>query len=336
MSRPEALIEAGIGATRALVIDGGAIVEAHFERDVEHDDAGPRAGSQHVGRLTAILVPGRRGLVRLGDVDVLVEPLPGIAEGALIRVQLVREAIPEAGRPRLPKATPIDGPALKPGPATAGPSLRARLAARGLDTVNVTASGDDRLEAAGWSEAVEQARTGHVPFAGGLLTISPTPAMTVIDVDGPGDIVALAEAAAIAAAAAIRRFDLQGSIGIDLPTIQGKLLRNRIGEILDAHLPVPFERTAINGFGFVQIVRPRARASFVESVRGPGFAALELLRRAGRGHPGARTLAAHPSVVAWLAARPALTDALARRMGGAVALRPDAGQAISAGDVILS
>lgn len=331
MPEAEALIETGIGATRALVIDAGKVIEAHVERD----DAGLRAGSEHVGRLAAILVPGRRGLVRLGDTEVLVEPLPRATEGALIRVQLVREAIPEAGRPRLPKAVPIEGPVEKPGPATPGADLRARLMARQLQLTEVTTLDGDRLEAAGWGEVVEQAQTGHVTFDGGLLTISPTPAMTVIDVDGPGGIVALAEAAAFASAAAIRRFDLQGSIGIDLPTVEGKALRTRLGDILDAHLPPPFERTAVNGFGFVQIVRPRARASFVESVRGPGFAALELLRRARRGAPGARTLSAHPSVTGWLAARPALIAALARQMGGPVALREDARQAISAGDVIL-
>ena len=326
----EALIEAGIGATRALVVDAGTVIEAHVERD----DGSPRAGSEHITRLTAILVSGHRGLVRLGDTEVLVEPLPRVTEGALIRVQLVREAIPEAGRPRLPKAVPIDGPADKPGTVTPGADLRARLIARGLRLVECGGPGEDRLESAGWSEIVDQAQTGHVAFAAGMLTISPTPAMTVIDVDGPGDIMALAEAAAIAAAAAIRCFDLQGSIGIDLPTVAGKTLRTRLGDLLDANLPPPFERTAVNGFGFVQIVRPRARASFVESVRGPGFAALELLRRAGRGAPGARTLVAHPAVIAWLTARPALVAALARQMGGPVALREDARQAIAMGDVV--
>jgi hypothetical protein len=247
----------------------------------------------------------------------------------------VREAIAEAGRPRLPKAVPIAGPAEREGEVSAGISLRGRLLAEFGVVSDCAGPGPDRLEAAGWSEAVDQARSGHVPFSGGLLTISPTPAMTVIDVDGPGDVVALAEAAAVGAARAVRRFDLQGSIGIDLPTVAGKAIRTRLGDLLTAELPQPFECTAINGFGFVQIVRPRTRPSFIESVRAPGFAALELLRRAGRGAPGARTLVAHPSVIVWLAARPHLTDTLARATGGGVTLRADAALAISAGDVVL-
>ncbi len=330
----EVLFEAGVGASRALVLDAnGTVIAARFERD----DGGPRAGAEHVARLTAILVPGRRGMVRIGSVEALIEPLPPLAvEGGLLRVHLVREAIAEAGRPRLPKAVPLAGRAEREGEVSAGDALRARLLAEFGTITDCGGPGPDRLEAAGWSEAIDQARTGHVPFAGGLLTISPTPAMTVIDVDGPGDVVALAEAAAIGAARAVRRFDLQGSIGIDLPTVVGKASRVQLGDLLDAELPPPFERTAINGFGFVQIVRPRARSSFIESVRAPGFAALELLRRAGRGAPGSRTLVAHPSVIVWLTARPQLTETLARAAGGAVTLRADATLAISAGDVVPS
>lgn len=324
-----ALVERGIGATRALVLDGDTVIAAHVERE----DGAPRAGAVHVGRLATILVPGRRGIVRLGGVEALLEPLPRLAEGGLIRVEVVREAVPEVARPRLAKVRAIDGPATTPGEDRPGPDLAARLAAAGHAVTTVGGPGEDRLEAAGWSETVEAARTGHFAFAGGLLTISPTPGMTVIDVDGPGDTLALAEASARAAAAAIRRFDLAGSIGIDFPTVAGKAARNRLGEIIDAALPGPFERTAVNGFGFLQIVRPRLRASFVESVRAPGFAALELLRRAGRGDAGARTLMAHPAVVAWLVARPTLIEALSHQAGGLVRLQADPALAISAGDV---
>ena len=148
--------------------------------------------------------------------------------------------------------------------------------------------------------------------------------MTVIDVDGQGDLTALSEGATIAAAQAIRRFDITGPIGVDFPSLEGKAARTRLGDLLDAHLQAPFERTAVNGFGFVQIVRPRLRASFVEAVRAPGFAALELLRRAGRGDAGGRVLTAPPAMILWLEARPALLKALGRRTGGDVRLQPDA------------
>jgi hypothetical protein len=323
----EALLEHGIGATRALVLDGGTVVEAHIERA----DAGPAAGAVHVARLTKILEPGRRGIMQLGDHEGLIEPLPYCPEGGLLRVEVTRAGIPETGRPRLPKLRNIEGDSSKEGEVSPGPGLAARLKAAGHSVIMLKGPGEDTLETHGWSELVDLAQTGHVPFPGGLLIISPTPAMTVIDIDGPGDPQALAEAAASAVAAAIRRFDITGSIGVDFPTLEGKAVRTMLGDILDATLPPPFERTAVNGFGFVQIVRPRLRPSFVEAVRAPGFAALELLRRAGRAAPGNCTLTAHPAVIAWLEARPELVKALARHLGGEVRLQADAALAISGG-----
>jgi hypothetical protein len=323
----EALIEAGIGATRALVIDGGDVLEAHIERA----DAGPNAGAIHVARLTKILEPGRRGIMQLGGHEGLIEPLPYCPEGGLLRVEVTRAAIPEAGRPRLAKLRNVEGAATREGEASPGPGLAERLKAAGHRITVLKGPGEDLLEAHGWGELVDEARTGHVPFPGGLITISPTPAMTVIDIDGPGDPQDLAEAAAAALAAAIRCFDLTGSIGVDFPSLEGKAVRVKLGEILDAHLPAPFERTAVNGFGFVQIVRPRLRPSFVEQARAPGFAALELLRRAGRAAPGNCTLAAHPAVIAWLDVRPELVKALARQLGGEVRLQADAALAIAGG-----
>ena len=61
----------------------------------------------------------------------------------------------------------------------------------------------DALEAAGWSEVLEEALTGEIAFAGGHAAPSPTPAMTLFDVDGPARRAALAVAAATAAAEAI-------------------------------------------------------------------------------------------------------------------------------------
>ena len=137
----------------------------------------------------------------------------------------------------------------------------------------------DALEEAGWHDLLEEARSGIVAFTGGGLRISPTPAMTLIDVDGTLPTFELAMAGAKAAARTILRHGIGGSIGIDLPTVQGKEQRTAIGAAVDAILPNPFERTAVNGFGFLQIVRPRLHASLFElaadraGVRGAGLAA---------------------------------------------------------------
>lgn len=325
----EALVEHGIGMVRALVVEGGIALEVHAERA----DAGPLAGAIHVARLTKILEPGRRGIMALGPHEGLIEPLPYCPEGGLMRVAVTRSAIPEAGRPRLAKLQNIEGNASIEGEVRPGLDLVARLRAAGHKVTDLTAMGPDLLEAAGWSEFVDMAQSGHIPFVGGTLTISPTPAMTVIDIDGPGDPAALADAAAVAVAAAIRRFDLTGSIGVDFPTLEGKATRTQIGERLDFHLPTPFERTAVNGFGFVQIVRQRNRPSFVEAARAPGFAALELLRRAARCSSGSGVLVAPPAQASWLSARPDLLVALGRVRGGSIGLRADPGLGIAGGHV---
>jgi hypothetical protein len=157
--------------------------------------------------------------------------------------------------------------------------------------------------------------------------------MTLIDVDGcipPND---LALAGVRAAARSIRRHGIGGSIGIDLPTIEGKAQRQQLGEAFDAEFPHPFERTAVNGFGFLQVVRPRRHASLFELASDRAeFEARVLLRRAAFVRPGPKALVAQPAVIAVLERNPAWLDALARQVGGAVSLRADASRPISAGD----
>jgi hypothetical protein len=191
----------------------------------------------------------------------------------------------------------------------------------------------DAFEAAGWSELLEEAMTGEISFPGGALRMSVTPAMTLFDVDGTLPPAALAAAGAKAAALAIRRFGIGGSIGIDLPTLAGKAERQAAAAAVDAALPRPFERTAVNGFGFLQVVRRRERASLPELLQGDpvGAAARALLRRAEwGGGVGERTLHAAPAVIARIEARPEWTSELSRRIGASVALRAEQGLAISA------
>ena len=309
----EWLFEAGIGEDRAVLVEDGEILEAAIELP-----AALRAGAVTTGRLAAILLPGKRGIVRFeSGVEALIEPLPaGATEGAMLRVEVVREAVPEAGRDKLAKLRATDAPLRD------GPSLRERIGA----VREFRFGGTDELEAAGWSELLEQARTGEIPFPGGALRMSLTPAMTLFDVDGALEPAALAVAGAAAAGRAIRRFGIGGSIGIDLPTIGAKAERQAAAAALDAVLPQPFERTAVNGFGFLQVVRRRERPSIPEQIRADpaGAAARALLRQAERGAPGPATLVAHPAVVARLEREGEWTRALARRLGGAIGLREEA------------
>lgn len=309
----EWFFEAGIGEDRAILVEGGEIVEAAIELP-----GAVRAGSVAEARLTAILIAGKRGIATLdGGAQALIEPLPReVTEGAALRVEIVREAVPEPGRPKLPKARASGLP------VRGGPALRERIG----NPRELPPSAEDRFEAAGWSELIESARTGEIAFAGGALRMSLTPAMTLFDVDGPLAPAPLAIAGAAAAGRAVRRLGIGGSIGIDLPTLPAKADRLAAAAALDAALPQPFERTAVNGFGFLQLVRRRERASLPELLRSDpaGAAARALLRRAERvPGGGAVIIQAAPAVIARIESEPGWTAALGRRTGGRVSLQAD-------------
>ena len=313
------LYEQGIGEARAVLIEGGEIVEAVIELPGPH---GP--GAIVAAKLVKVQQSGRRGLVRLeGGEEALLAPIPpGVTEGATLNVEIVREPLPEATRLKRAKVRPADGP---PRPA---PSLAERLGAS-----THPATGPDLFEQAGWSELIESALTGEIAFPGGSLHMSLTPAMTLFDVDGTLEPAALAIAGARAAGQAIRRLGIGGAIGIDLPTLAAKAERQAAAEALDAVLPQPFERTAVNGFGFLQVVRRRDRRSLPEILQADpaGAAARALLRRAERAGPGPLTLTAAPEVIARIT--PDWQTQLERLSGGAIALRADPALAISAGHV---
>lgn len=297
----EWLYEAGIGESRAALVADGAIVAARVELP------GLRLGSVVDGRLVA------RDRVALADgSELLLDGAAGVSEGAGIRVVVTRELIPEAGRAKLARCRVSDAP------LGSGPDLRARLAASGHPVRELRAHEADALEAAGWSEVLEEAMTGEIAFPGGALRLSPTPAMALFDIDGSGDLGTLAVAAASAVGQAIERLDIGGSIGVDFPSVQGKALRGAVAEALDAALPQPFERTALNGFGFLQVVRPRPRASLVEVLRSDsvGAAARAALRSLERTPPGTPLTLRLPSgVKARIDAHPDWLAELTRRTG---------------------
>jgi hypothetical protein len=309
---PEWLIERGIGETRAALIEGGEIVEARIIVD-----GIVQASTILEARLKGSGVPAVA--VAEGQEYLLPSGAPGVTEGAEMRIQVTREAIPGAEPWKLPLARATGDP----------PSYAPKLIGRELA---FPAPGGNALDVAGWEDVVEQARSGMVAFGGGILRISPTPAMTLIDVDGSLPAGELAVAGAAAAARAIRRLDIGGSIGIDLPTVPGKAPRQAAAAAIDAYLPQPFERTAVNGFGFVQIVRPRRRASIIEISSDRAAAETRaLVRRAALSGPGRLRLLAHPAIITMLEEKPQWVEALSRQVGGAVGLRADPSLPMSAG-----
>ncbi len=312
----EWLYEAGIGEARAALVDGGTILKARIALEGTLS-----VGTVAEARLVEALGGGQGRVTLLdGSGDALLAAVPrGLSVGRTLLVTIVREAIPEPGRAKLAKAVVAAEGA---GPAC-GPDLLERLRETGLPIRECRAHEADMLEAAGWSEVLDEAVTGEIAFAAGVLRMSPTPAMTLFDVDGSGPLDALAVAAATAVGQAIIRHGIGGSIGVDFPSVQGKGPRQAVAAAIDAALEPPFERTALNGFGFLQIVRPRPRASLPELLRADpvGTAARAALRQIERSPPGASRRHTLPAAVkARIEARPDWLAELSRRTGGAIVL----------------
>jgi hypothetical protein len=300
---PEWLIERGIGETRAALVEDDNIIEARVRRDGVIP-----AGTILEAKLAA--VAPRVTVEAGGETFLLPRGVSGVSEGRSLLIEVTRESLGGAepwkrGLARITEEAPRPAPPLAEG-------REARIGS--------------------WDDLLEEARSGIIPFNGGELRVEPTAAMTMIDVDGWLAPAQLAQVAAWAAARAIRRLDISGSIGIDFPTLGAKQARREVDQVLDEFLTKPSERTAINGFGFVQVVRPRSRASLVELARDRApFEARALLRRVAAEHPGPKRIVAHPAVIAVLDKQPLWLDALARQLGGAVGLRADAGVPMSGG-----
>lgn len=296
-------VEEGIGEHRAIRLDGDRIAEARLQWLDEL-----AAGQVEDAVLVARAAGSRRGTARFASgEEALVDKLPSSAgEGAPMRLEVTRPALGERGRRKLARARPTDE-ATRP-----APGLAERLRAEGHEVrvVREFPAGDS-------AELAAEAFAGEVPFPGGTLQFSPTPAMLLIDVDGALAPRALALAAVAPLAEALRRFDATGSIGIDFPTLADKADRRAVDEALAAALAGwPHERTAMNGFGFVQLVARLERPSLLHraAFQRAGMAARALLRRAELLEgAGAVLLSGHPALEAQLT--PEWLAELARRTG---------------------
>ena len=323
---PEWHYEAGIGERRAALVEDGEIRALRVERDED----GLPADSIVTAKLIAN-DPATGPVVALpnGEEALLRGLPPRTSIGTSLRVIIKRSAIYERDLVKRALARPAE-----PDTAEHIPTLLATITAGPHPVRTLRSHEADAFEAAGWSEWLDTAHSGIHAFTGGTLRLALTPAMSVIDIDGHLPAAELARNGARAVAQLLDALDITGNIVIDFPTLANKGERQMVGEVIDAHLPQPFDRTAINGYGLLQIIRPRLGPSLAERLAFTpvASAALALLRRAERAQgSGPLTLTAHPRVIDWLTTRPALTEELARRSGRNVVLASDAQSAIDHG-----
>ena len=316
---PEWLVEQGIGEDRALLVEDGQIAAARIDWP----------GGLATGQIEdAVLVSRARGSTRgtarfASGEEALVDRLPQDAsEGAAIRLEVRRPKLSERGRTKLASARPT---ARAPRPA---PRLAEALTEEGAQ-VRIVRHFAEGL----WEDLWAEAWSGVVDFAGGSLHFSTTPAMTLVDLDGTLTLRELALASIAPLSGALRRFDLAGSIGIDFPTLEAKADRRAVDEALECALADwPHECTAMNGFGFVQLVARLERQSLLHRIgqNRVGAAARLLLRQAERVmQPGTLLLTCHPAIKARL--RPDWQDELARRTGRKLRISSDPALAIEGG-----
>ena len=305
----EWLVERGIGEDRALLVEGEDVLAAKLRWPGEI-----AAGQVVAATLTTKRAGSPRGVATTANgTEILVDRLPqNASEGAGIDILVTRAPIAERGRFKRAQGKPADG----------------------------AASQDDwhpmkevrRLPSGAWEDIWHAASSGEVAFAGGSLLFSATPAMTLIDIDGDLPPRELALAAVPHIARWLRLFDLGGSIGVDFPTLQAKADRKAVDAALDSALDGrPHERTAMNGFGFVQIVARLEGPSLLHrmTISRTGAAARIALRGAEMvDGAGTTLLTVHPALKAklkesWLAE-------LERRTGRPLRVETDPGLAIEA------
>ncbi len=315
----EWLVEEGIGEERAVLIDNDAMIAARLRWPGELE-----AGLVAPAKLIQRRQGSARGVVSFADgQQALVGRLPREAsEGAQIMCEVVRPAMSETGRHKLAQVRVSDAAAREV------PSLVTQLQNEGHDARLV-----HRIAAPFWDDCLTCAQAAGWGFAGGSIALFPTPAMTLIDIDGELPPRELALAAVGAVANAVRWLDLGGNIGIDFPTLQAKQDRRAVDDALaDALANWPHERTAMNGFGFVQIVARLQRPSLLHRAQfeGAGMAARYLLRCAEhlQGTGSAIELAAHPAVLAAITS--GWREELARRTGRKLVERADPSLALEA------
>jgi ribonuclease G len=356
--KPILLWDAGPGEIRTGLIENKVLTEFRLIRLRRGERALIAAGEVYTARIITKLGNGRALVDLGGEADAILYPVPMLPEGALLAVEMSRAPIPEPGNVKRAQVRPTA--AIEPSPE---PSWHMRGEAWELALRNMaplvaaiicpSAGVANEVEAVLGAEApeimvdpaaiidcdfetlIEQGVLGSFPIEGGVLHIERTRAMTIIDVDGTTAPLLLNLSAAKAIPPLLRLFDIGGPIGIDFLTLKSRAERTQVDVALATAASASglgaHERTAINGFGFCQIIRPRNGPSIMEILCGttpgrltPESRAIALLRAAGKSHGhGVRQIVAPPTLVDLIKAWPEEVAALQSALGARIELVSD-------------
>jgi ribonuclease G len=280
------------GERRAAVIENGNIVEIHIQRDVLW-----ALGEYGVGRIDRKTPSGAYVVTDDGSV-LLLRSKTSEPKGARVNFEVTREAISEPGRIKPPEIMLRDSSSE---PLIGKNELwDARFAAlAGTVTSNAIAEGFD-VAISG------QSQVGDV-----TISFQRTKAGLVFDIDGIGDAFAINMVAATEIARILRLYQVGAMVMIDFVSMESKAQRTQVAEAFDAASaldPRSYERTAINGYGMMQVVRARPRPSVLDHLFGTRIAALSdetqaywLLRAVAQSSGfGLRTVTARPDVATLL------------------------------------
>ncbi len=280
------------GERRAALVENGNIVEIHIQRDALW-----ALGECGVGRIDRKTPSGAYIVSDDGSVLLLRSKITQ-PDGARIAFEVTREAIPEPGRIKPPEIMLRDN---APKPLIGKDALwDARVASLAPSAINASIADGFDVGIAG------QSVVGDVS-----ISFQRTKAGLVFDIDGIGDAFAINMAAATEIARLLRLYQIGAMVLIDFVSMESKAQRTQIAEAFDAASLAdarPFERTAINGYGMMQVVRARPRPSVLDHVFGTRIAALSdetqaywLLRAVAQSTGfGTRTVTAQPDVATLL------------------------------------
>ena len=247
------------GERRAAVTENGSIVEIHLQREL-HVALG-ECGAGRVDRKT------RSGayVAADGGLELLVRGRTDAVEGGRVLFEVTREAIAEPGRVKPGEAKLIEE---LPDPLVAQDALwERRMQTLGPHTQREFSVAD----------AFDVAMAGASTIGDVTVSFQRTKAGLVFDVDGVGDPLAINIIAARAIARLLRLYQVGAMTMIDFIAVDSKAARQTIAEAFDSAAALdrrPFERTAVNGYGMMQIVRARPRPSVLDQLFGTRIASL--------------------------------------------------------------